>query len=358
MAIMLTHSRPDDVPRRPWPAWALSIGLHSVMFVILALCLQTTPRPNAVPSTAERTVGIVLAVLPPSEHREEFSDESQATAGEASLGTALSAPDRSSASTDNSADGVASVEPPLLANLALPNRADARLHDSSLLGLTAQPRLRVSDVRGAVLPGLGDEVILAADVVEAQPAGPSGPPGQVSLFGSPAAVGHSFVFVIDRSNSMGDGGLGVLAAAEVELLKALAGLRVTHKFQIVAYNERASYFNESGLAPATEANRNAVRPFFDALAATGGTEHERALQAALRLKPDVIFLFTDGGDPHLNTSQLAQLAARAGSATSIHCLQFGRGPLPEKDNFMMRLADRTRGSYGYIDMNQTRRSPK
>jgi hypothetical protein len=223
--------------------------------------------------------------------------------------------------------------------------------------LIAQPGLRTSGRRQVVLPSFGDEAILAADTVQAQSAGPSGPPGKVSLFGAPAAVGHSFVFVIDRSHSMGDGGLGVLAAAERELNSALAGLSPEHTFQIVAYNQKISYFSHSGLAPATEANRQEVRRFFTSMGAMGGTEHERALLAALRLAPDVIFLFTDGGDPHLNSAQLDSIVGRTGSRTTIHCFQFGLGPLQETDNFLRRLAERTRGSYGYIDMSQIRKRP-
>ena len=42
---------------------------------------------------------------------------------------------------------------------------------------------------------------------------PKGEPGSVSLFGSGQMEGRSFVFLIDRSKSMGSSGLGVLGAA-------------------------------------------------------------------------------------------------------------------------------------------------
>jgi hypothetical protein len=87
------------------------------------------------------------------------------------------------------------------------------------------------------------------------------------------------------------------------------------------------------------------------LAAYGQTEHSRGLWAALRTKPEVIFLLTDGGDPVLDPGQLRLIRDEAAGRTSIHCLHFGRGPRSESKNFLARLAAENRGSYVYIDMN-------
>jgi hypothetical protein len=72
--------------------------------------------------------------------------------------------------------------------------------------------------------------------------------------------------------------------------------------------------------------------------------------AALRLKPDVIFLLTDGGDPHLRPGQISFLTDQAAGQTSIHCLQFGTGTADAipADHFLRRLAAETGGSYGFI----------
>jgi Ca-activated chloride channel family protein len=74
------------------------------------------------------------------------------------------------------------------------------------------------------------------------------------------------------------------------------------------------------------------------------------LFAALRYKPDVIFLFTDAGDPFLKPGQLRAIREAAAGRTAIHCLQFGAGPLSCEENFMERLAVENGGSYVYIDM--------
>jgi len=72
---------------------------------------------------------------------------------------------------------------------------------------------------------------------------------------------------------------------------------------------------------------------------------------ALRLKPEVIFLFTDGGDPVLDPGQLRLIRETAAGRTSIHCLHFGRGPQHTADNSLSRLAAQNHGSYVYIDVN-------
>jgi hypothetical protein len=68
------------------------------------------------------------------------------------------------------------------------------------------------------------------------------------------------------------------------------------------------------------------------------------------LEPDVVFLLTDGGDPRLTNPEIDEIVRRAGQRTRITCLQFGFGPSPDDSSAMRILAERTAGSYQYIDM--------
>ena len=83
----------------------------------------------------------------------------------------------------------------------------------------------------------------------------------------------------------------------------------------------------------------------------GGTDHKAALNAALNLEPDVIFLLTDGGAPELNAVDLRSLRKRVGNRASVHCIQFGFGPLQDDNAFMRRLAVQNRGAFGYVNMS-------
>jgi Ca-activated chloride channel family protein len=172
------------------------------------------------------------------------------------------------------------------------------------------------------------------------------------LFGSSAAIGRSFVFVIDRSQSMGSTGLGAIQAAAKELSSQIEGLTPEQTFQVLAYNQAIASFTDQELIAATEDNKRHLVRFVSNIAAYGQTEHLHALLAALRLKPEVIFLHTDGGDPEPDPGQLRLVHDLSGGRTSIHCIHFGRGPKPDSPSFLERLAAENHGSYVYLDVNR------
>ncbi|MCO6453971.1 MAG: VWA domain-containing protein [Pirellulaceae bacterium] len=327
----------SETPRHKVPAWALSVVLHVVGVVILGLTLQTTPR--GVSEAPSRSVALVLASTSASGRTEYFDQSGQQA---------------SDAEATEAAEALPPALPPASAipdlavpDLQLPGPAEAA--GPAADGLVQTPSLVVSG-RPATFPGQVDQAALDAEAARIRARGPSGPVAEVSLFGSARAVGRTFVFVIDRSHSMGGDGLGVLAEAEKELLRALSGLQPAHRFQIIAYHHKPAYFSDEGLIPVTPENLRRVSKFFGGLAAFGATRHDAALLAALREQPDVVFLLTDGGDPGLNSAALQQIRQRAKGRTTIHCLQFGFGPLQERDGFMTRLAADTGGSFGYVQV--------
>ena len=180
---------------------------------------------------------------------------------------------------------------------------------------------------------------------------PQGEPASIDVFGAAGLTGRNFVFVLDRSKSMGSDGLGVLDRANRELTSAIGQLSENHKFQIVAYHHQTVTLEKRALLVANGNNKSKVGEFIDNLAAFGGTAHSSALISALALRPDVIVLMTDGGDPGLTESQLQTLKRIAGRRTQIHCVHFGIGALQDSNNFMTVLAEQNQGSYRYIDVN-------
>ncbi|MFM8578730.1 MAG: hypothetical protein ACKOCN_08015 [Planctomycetaceae bacterium] len=118
-----------------------------------------------------------------------------------------------------------------------------------------------------------------------------------SLFGMEAR-GHRFVYVLDRSASTADHEGVALRAAKKELLKSLDRLDDVQQFQIVFYNHRPRVFTAQGgsgrLVFAGDSGRRSARRFVESIAADGGTDHAAALEVAARLRPDAIFLVTDG----------------------------------------------------------------
>ncbi len=178
-----------------------------------------------------------------------------------------------------------------------------------------------------------------------------GSPGEkahVSLFGV-KAEGSKFVYVLDRSGST-EGKL--IAAAKAEILASIEKIDDVHQFQLVVYNERPKAFNPAGpnghLAFGSDANRAEVKKFLGTIEAEGGTDHFAALSLAIRMRPDVIFLLTDGDKPTLNARELARID-RIGPGIIIHTIQFGEGSHRDANGWMGKLAQQTGGEYRYVD---------
>jgi hypothetical protein len=164
--------------------------------------------------------------------------------------------------------------------------------------------------------------------------------------------GYKFVYVFDRSGSMGGDGSASFKAVKAELLASLKNLDTVHQFQIVFYNHRPVLFNPSGtpgkLAFATGQNKLAVERFLNSIEANGGTDHEAALRMACSMKPDVIFFLTDGDDPKLTPQQMEKIQGWS-VGISMNIIEFGPGAQPEKDSFLKELARRVGGQYTYVD---------
>jgi len=322
------------------PSWLISVVIHLLALLLLALFLHG-PVPSGLPDP-DRDVGIVLTRVDRDEQAKYFHQE----------GTRA---DQDTTTTKPVDSAVQSALPdptqsPSTAGVSLPTTVVLPVANGGLL--PARWELAHGG-RVRLLPNQGKAAILAEEAARKKNRKALAPTTRTSLFGSAAAEGRSFVFVIDRSQSMGSGGLGALRAATAEFQHALAALKPCHRFHIVAYHHRRVLFGDSQkMLPATDENKQKVAQFMQGLAAFGGTDHELGLMTALYMKPDVIFFLTDGGDPPLTPSQLAQIHQRAAGHTSIHAIQFGYGPAQEDHSFMRQLAKQNGGSYRYIDMSR------
>ena len=197
-----------------------------------------------------------------------------------------------------------------------------------------------------------DRELIAEDRARFAAEAAQGSETSIQVFGSGELTGRKFVFVLDRSKSMGSQGLGVIDKAASILAEAVTALEPNHRFQIIAYHHRTTPMTERRLLRATEENKQQVESFIRDLAAFGSTKHESALIVALAMRPDIVVLLTDGGLPELNRGQLDNIRRSAGNSTQIHCIQFGAGPRQVRGGFMTRIAEENNGSYRYIDVNQ------
>jgi hypothetical protein len=174
--------------------------------------------------------------------------------------------------------------------------------------------------------------------------------GGVTSFFQIAARGQRIVYVIDRSSSMGE--TGAFALAKRELHASLARLLPEARFQVIAYNRSAEPLRlngQGGLLPATLENKRQAALRIDALRAEGGTEHLTALQQALRLQPDVLFLLTDADA--LTDDQVRTITHFNQGRTVIHTIELTTSHSTSTVTPLQLLARENRGIYRAVKLN-------
>jgi hypothetical protein len=269
----------------------------------------------------------------------------------------------------------------LLALAALPTRAPRRglsVETTVVEGCTLSiaplpgPHPRPGLLDGGVRLKEPDEVELPIDLapphppspaagVKGPPAGPAAPAalggsGSPSLPGAGQGGGAGLlpvppgarrvVYVIDHSVSMGLH--GALRLALHELLASLGRLPDGTQFQVVLYNHHAETLRLNrhyDLAVLDAATRQEVAQAVADLAASGGSDHRAALTQALNLRPDVLYLVTDGAE--LSAAEVNALTllnrARNQGRTAIHAVELGRGRAD--DSPLRSLASANGGTY-------------
>ncbi|HEY2882924.1 MAG TPA: VWA domain-containing protein, partial [Pirellulales bacterium] len=143
--------------------------------------------------------------------------------------------------------------------------------------------------------------------------------GHTKLFGI-EAEGSKFVYVFDRSGSMGENGGKPLREAKKQLLASINDLEERNQFYLVFYNDQPRLFNagpvNGKLVFATDTNKKQAAQFVEGIQADGGTDHMAALSIAVRLHPDVIFLLTDGEEQDDLTAEDLKRVDRLNGGTS------------------------------------------
>jgi hypothetical protein len=179
--------------------------------------------------------------------------------------------------------------------------------------------------------------------------------GKTKFFGV-EAEGNKFVYVFDRSFSMTSYESIPLKTAKIELLSSIERLQDQQQFYCVFYNHQPWPYEPYGssrgrLHFATSENKNRFRNFLYELPAEGGTSHVPALEWAIRKKPDVIYLMTDGEEKDDPTrAELQKLTRMNSGGASIHVIQFTLEPRP--DSTLVQLAKLNRGKHRFVDIQK------
>lgn len=173
--------------------------------------------------------------------------------------------------------------------------------------------------------------------------------GQNVGFGELIGKGQSFVYIIDRSASMKWGGGAPMRRAIGEAINSVSSLDSrsgARSFQVLAFNDDVVFWKSTpALQKVSLENKESCVRFLKTLSAEGGTAPEKALEAGLKLRPDVIFFLTDA-DEELSDQSLTHLRAlrRQYNVKQINVIEFARETDPVKKSFK-RLAGENGGVY-------------
>jgi hypothetical protein len=188
---------------------------------------------------------------------------------------------------------------------------------------------------------------------------------RTEIFGL-AGEGMRFVYVFDRSESMtselvytSEGTpiftITPLEAAKAELLRSLRDLESRHEFGIIFYNHSPWQFTlarqSRPILAATPGNKRRASDFVMSMYGQGKTNHVKPLELALRLRPDIIFLLTDGepkDDP--TETELRELRALNDGHTRINVIQFCYKT--QSGGRLLRLAEENGGKHVFFNISQ------
>ncbi len=315
-------------------AWCASCLFHTTLLVLFAILW----RPQSRSTSGELESPVAIAVLNQTSDVTQYSLEGG-----------------SSGSTGSNAGGPKSV-PMTIENEAGPPISIESIV-SELVGTQTGPA--ETGASGSQGNGLAGDSGLGSGKGNGNGKGNGSGKGQktkTTFFGV-EGLGKSFVYVIDRSDSMNSYGAAPLRFAKREVLKSLESLTEFNQFQIVFYNDSLAPMSR-GLLFAEDKNKRKATEFVRNMPGDGSTAHFPALRQGLSMVPEVLFFLTDADDPILSMPQLLEIQRRAElSGTTIHSIQFNVGPATSDGSWIRELAEMNRGTYSYIDVTSINTLP-
>ncbi len=165
--------------------------------------------------------------------------------------------------------------------------------------------------------------------------------GESATFFGVTAAGKSFVFIVDISGSMSRNAR--YTRAMDELRRSLRSLVEGQKFGVVLYNDVAFPLTGTSLISVSRQALLETENRLRRQSPGGGTNPLMAVAAALQMKPDAIFLLTDGEfATHL---QILALCGQQEQPIPVHALCFVNRAA---ERYMAALAQQTGGVYRFV----------
>lgn len=167
-----------------------------------------------------------------------------------------------------------------------------------------------------------------------------------SFFGL-EAEGRRVVYVVDASRSMNHPHPGPMKTrfgrVKLELVRSISAMTSQQEFFIIYFNDRAWPMPATGLKLAVPSVRQKYLRWAVEAKASGTTDPEQALLAALSLNPDVIYFLTDGAFQSRVVDRVRQANNR--ERVTIHTIGFGDD---DGEILLKEIAFQNWGTYQFI----------
>lgn len=335
----------------PWkalPSWAFSLLLHGILLLALALSVGR-PRPIT-RGIDDLVIGMSAEVplegplnLPPAQGEQDGNDKPVEPTEQEGPAEAPEQPVDKPAEDQPGQVVSLGPAPPVALKLPTLRQMPSRVGPGPMLPRGGPPAVG----QGVMKAGAGRGP-------RGLPNGLPGAKGGASRFFGVEARGTRFVYIVDASGSMSEH--SAFAVAKSELRASLQQLDSDQSFQVIFYNDDVSAWKREGSQQqvyfATDINKNLVAQFIGNFSNRGGTRHMPALEAAIKLNPDVIFFLTDAAQPELTPAEIDKIQRRCESRITIHTVEFGVGEPLGVNNFLKKLAAATGGQFDYRDVQR------
>ena len=139
-------------------------------------------------------------------------------------------------------------------------------------------------------------------------------------------AGKSVVYILDRSTSMGLT-RETFDAARAALLASVEALPSESRFQVVAYNGRATRLLPGDLLKKSDEHAAKLLDALRALTPEGDSHHAAALRAALSLGGDYLVLISDAGEAELD--ELRPILKGHGKSVSLSVVRVEAGKVSD-----------------------------
>ena len=162
-----------------------------------------------------------------------------------------------------------------------------------------------------------------------------------SFYGVAPGKAGRIIYVVDHSSSMEDAFGGV----QLELKRTVSSMTEKKFFHLIFFTD--GQFQEMPartILRASKAHKNAAKRFIDSIKPGGGTDPKLALDRAFKLRPDLIYLLTDGQFDEDVVTYVQRLNNK-GRKVTVNTICFG---YHQGEDVLKSIATQNSGKYRFI----------